>query len=108
MRRTTSQEDATLLDVLIDGFEKNEVMDGFHWRNLPMPDEDAAIQKFRALLDDARRWKGEPAGWRTSRRAGSPRGRSSKRVTRSPALPGTAAWAPCMWRAIMCSIVTWR
>lgn len=61
MRRTTSQEDATLLDVLIDGFEKNEVLDGFHWRNLPMPDEDAAIRKFQALLDEARRWKGEPA-----------------------------------------------
>lgn len=61
MRRTTSQEDATLLDVLIDGFEKNEILDGFHWRNLPMPDEDAAIRKFRALLDEARRWKGEPA-----------------------------------------------
>lgn len=28
-------EDATLLDVLIDGFEKNEILDGFHWRSLP-------------------------------------------------------------------------
>jgi hypothetical protein len=61
MRRQTSQEDATLLDVLIDGFEKNEVLDGFHWRDLPMADEDAAVRKFAALVDEARRWKGEPA-----------------------------------------------
>jgi hypothetical protein len=61
MRRTTSQEDATLLDILIDGFEKNEILDGFHWRNLPMPDEDAAVRKFGALVDEARRWKGPPA-----------------------------------------------
>ncbi len=60
MPRTTSQEQATLLDVLIDGFEKNEIMDGFHWRDLPMPDEAAAIRKFAALLDEARRWKGPP------------------------------------------------
>ena len=61
MRRTTSQEDATLLDILIDGFEKNEILDGFHWRTLPMPDEDAAVRKFGALVDEARRWKGQPA-----------------------------------------------
>lgn len=61
MRSTSSQEDATLLDVLIDGFEKNEIFDGFHWRQLPMPDEDAAIRKFGALVDEARRWKGAPA-----------------------------------------------
>ena|SRR6187402_788347 len=60
MRRTTSQEDATLLDILIDGFEKNEILYGFHWRNLPMPDEDAAVRKFGALVDEARRWKGQP------------------------------------------------
>jgi hypothetical protein len=61
MRRTTSQEDATLLDVLIDGFEKNEVLHGFHWRDLPMQDEDAAVRKFGALVDEARRWKGPPS-----------------------------------------------
>ena len=61
MRNGTSQEDATLLDILIDGFEKNEIMDGFHWRNLPMPDEAAAVRKFAALIDEARRWKGQPA-----------------------------------------------
>jgi hypothetical protein len=53
-------EDATLLDVLVDGFEKNEVVDGFHWRQLPMPDERAAARKFAALTDEARRWKGAP------------------------------------------------
>jgi hypothetical protein len=42
MRGETTQEGATLLDVLIDGFEKNEIMDGFHWRDLPMPDEARA------------------------------------------------------------------
>ncbi len=36
-------------------------MDGFHWRNLPMPDEEAAALKFRSLLNEARRWKGEPS-----------------------------------------------
>jgi hypothetical protein len=61
MRTTTSQEDATLLDILIDGFEKNEILDGFHWRDLPMPDEGAAVRKFGALVDEARRWKGQPA-----------------------------------------------
>lgn len=40
--------DATLLDVLIDGFEKNEVLRGFHGRLLPMPDEAAAVEKFTA------------------------------------------------------------
>jgi len=52
--------DATLLDVLIDGFEKNEVLRGFHGRWLPMPDEAAAVEKFTALTDEARRWKGAP------------------------------------------------
>jgi hypothetical protein len=36
-------EDATLLDVLTNGFEKNEVLRGFHWRVLPMTDEAAAV-----------------------------------------------------------------
>jgi len=38
MGKGTSQEDATLLDVLVDGFEKNETWGGYHWRDLPMPD----------------------------------------------------------------------
>jgi hypothetical protein len=52
--------DATLLDVLIDGFEKNEMLGGFHGRLLPMPNEAAAVQKFTALTDEAKRWKGAP------------------------------------------------
>jgi hypothetical protein len=58
--RTTSQEAATLLDILIDGFEKNESFGGFYRRELPMPDEGAAVRKFRALVEEAGRWKGTP------------------------------------------------
>jgi hypothetical protein len=60
MRDAKGQEDATLLDVLIDGFEKNEVMGGFHWRDLPMPEEAMAIAKFESLAEEARAWKGPP------------------------------------------------
>jgi hypothetical protein len=60
MIETTSQEDASLLDVLIDCFEKNEVPDGNHWRSLPMPTEEAAVRKFGQLAEEARRWKGTP------------------------------------------------
>lgn len=62
------QADATLLDVLIDGFEKNEVFHGFHWRDLPMPDEEAAVQKFESLVEEARRWKGPPVREQTQPR----------------------------------------
>ena len=61
MAERRTPEDATLLDVLVDGFEKNEVLHGFHCRRLPMPDEDAAVRKFVSLTDEARRWKGPPA-----------------------------------------------
>ena len=54
-------EDGTLIDVLVDGFEKNEVIEGFHWRELPLSDEAAAVRKFGELVEEARRWKGEPA-----------------------------------------------
>ena len=57
---TKTQLQATLLDVLIDGFEKNEMFGGFHWRDLPMPDETSAIAKFRELTEEATRWKGQP------------------------------------------------
>lgn len=60
MMRTTSQDAATLLDILIDGFEKNESWGEFHRRELPMPDEGAAVRKFHALAEEARRWKGAP------------------------------------------------
>lgn len=61
MTELRTPADATLLDVLVDGFEKNEVVDGFHWRLLPLPDEHAAASKFGALIAEARRWKGPPA-----------------------------------------------
>ena len=61
MENGKSQQDATLLDVLIDGFEKNEAIYGFHSRDLPMPDEPAAMRKFDALTEEATRWKGPPA-----------------------------------------------
>ncbi len=60
MIKTTSREAASLLDLLIDGFEKNEILDGTHWRSLPMLNEEAAARKFEALVDEARRWKGTP------------------------------------------------
>lgn len=60
-RHGTLPEDATLLDVLVDGFEKNEILADFHWRTLPMPDEASAARKFAALCDEARRWKGAPS-----------------------------------------------
>lgn len=60
MTARKTPEDATLLDILVDGFEKNEVLDGFHWRQLPMPDGNAARAKFESLTDEARRWKGPP------------------------------------------------
>jgi hypothetical protein len=60
MMDARSPSDATLLDILVDGFEKNEVLDGTHRRLLPLPDVDAATRKFGELADEARRWKGEP------------------------------------------------
>jgi len=63
---TRTQEDATLLDVLIDGFEKNEIVDGFHWRDLPMPDEAAAVRKYEALSAEGRKWKGDPTSERAA------------------------------------------
>ena len=60
MRESKSPHHATLLDILVDGFEKNEVMGGFHWRNLPMPSEDDAARKFLDLVAEATRWKGDP------------------------------------------------
>jgi hypothetical protein len=55
-----AQNDVTLIDILVDGFEKNEILDGAHWRQLPMPDEASSIAKFASLVDEATRWKGKP------------------------------------------------
>lgn len=60
MRELRAPEDASLLDVLIDGFEKNEVMDSFHWRTLPLRDEERAVAKLDELATEAIRWKGSP------------------------------------------------
>jgi hypothetical protein len=57
---TKPQKDVTLIDILVDGFEKNEILHGMHWRQLPMPDEASAIAKFATLVDAATRWKGAP------------------------------------------------
>jgi hypothetical protein len=57
---TKPREQVTLVDVLVDGFEKNELLDGTHWRRLPMPDEASAIAKLAALVEEATRWKGNP------------------------------------------------
>jgi hypothetical protein len=59
--RGKSREEVSLLDVLVDGFEKNEVIDGWHWRDLPMSDEDSARHKFSELVEEAARWKGAPS-----------------------------------------------
>ena len=53
-------EDATLIDVLVDGFERNEVLRGFHDRVLPLPDEASAVRKFGSFVHEAVHWKGPP------------------------------------------------
>lgn len=68
MRDRSSPHNASLLDILVDGFEKNEMFDGYHWRDLPMPDADSAARKFEELAEEARRWKGEPARTETGLR----------------------------------------
>jgi predicted nucleotidyltransferase len=60
MKRSKTREDVTLLDVLVDGFEKNEILDGYHLRTLPLADEASAVRKFDAFAEEARRWKGAP------------------------------------------------
>jgi hypothetical protein len=62
-------EEASLLDILVDGFESNEVLGGFHCRDLPLLSEALAVEKFEALVAEAKRWKGEPVlETRTDRR----------------------------------------
>ncbi|HEY5928358.1 MAG TPA: hypothetical protein VIV11_42020 [Kofleriaceae bacterium] len=59
--RTKPRDEITLLDVLIDGFEKNEVLHGYHMRVLPLPNEQRAVVTFGAFVDEATRWYGPPA-----------------------------------------------
>lgn len=42
-------------------------MRGFHWRDLPMPDGEAAERKFESFCDEATRWKGPPPRLERSR-----------------------------------------
>jgi hypothetical protein len=65
--RGKAREEITLVDLLIGGFEKNEVFAGFHWRQLPLADEPAAIRTFAVLCDELRRWKGAPSPEREER-----------------------------------------
>jgi hypothetical protein len=58
--RSTSPREATLIDILVDGFEKNEVLGRFHDRSLPLSTVEEARTKFESLCDEATRWKGEP------------------------------------------------
>src|SRR5687767_6210738 len=58
--RTTHADKVTLIDLLLDGFEKNESIDNWYWRQLPAPDEATAIRKFDEFAAEGRRWKGEP------------------------------------------------
>jgi hypothetical protein len=74
MRRTTSQDAATLLDILVDGFEKNEVFGGFHRRELPMPDESTAARKSMRWRRRGGAGRGRRCNGRKMRRGGSRRG----------------------------------
>jgi hypothetical protein len=58
MTKSQGRSGVGLLDLLIDGFEKNEMLEGFHSRTLPMPDELSAQAKFESLVAEAERWKG--------------------------------------------------
>ena len=58
--RTKSRDKITLLEVLTDGFEKNEILYGYHTRVLPLPTEPDAIAKFGEFVDEVKRWQGEP------------------------------------------------
>jgi hypothetical protein len=58
--RPRPRDDVSLLDVLVDGFERNEVMGGWHWRTLPLVDEESAIRRFGEFVQEATRWKGAP------------------------------------------------
>lgn len=59
MSRTPPE--ASLLDVIIDGTERwGESLRGFTDRELPMPDEASAIERFDAFAREGLAWKGIP------------------------------------------------
>lgn len=90
MRESKNPHEATLLDILVDGFEKNEILDGFHWRSLPMPHDDGAARKFLDLVEEPTRWKGDPTRVET----GGPRRLAACPISRS-GLPVGASWFAC-------------
>lgn len=94
-----TQEEATLLDILIDGFEKNEVMDGYHWRDLPMPDEAAAARKFAALAEEAKRWKGTPLSFQDKppRRLAAWRDLEIRQANRGVMVRARTPWFATWW-----------
>lgn len=63
-----SQTKATLLDVIVDGFEGfqgcMESVGGWRQRQLPMPTEQEAMAKYVEFVFEAARWKGS-AKWDT-------------------------------------------
>jgi hypothetical protein len=60
MRKVQSAAQATFLDIVIDGFEKNEVFYGFHHRVIPIESEERARSKYDALTAEVTAWKGPP------------------------------------------------
>jgi hypothetical protein len=76
---TTSQDAATLLDILIDGFEKNESLRGFTGGDAGRGRRGSNVD---ALTEEVRRWKGRRCGWSKTRCGGLRRGpiwRSARR-----------------------------
>jgi hypothetical protein len=53
-------DNVTLIDLLMNGFEKNESIGSWFWRQLPAPDDATAIRKFDEFAAEGCRWKGEP------------------------------------------------
>lgn len=99
-------EDATLLDVLIDGFEKNEMLEGFHERVLPLRDEQMARARFIAFSEEVLRWKGHPirraeqAGWQLTAWADLELLQAGRAIAIRIRAPRFSAWwhEPDTWR----------
>lgn len=63
MIMTKTPQTASLLDIIIDGFEGGqgalETTHGWRFRQLPMSSETEAFAKFKELAVEALRWKGD-------------------------------------------------
>lgn len=53
-------EETSLLGMLADCFEKNELIEGWFRRELPLADPPAAGRKYREFREELVRWKGRP------------------------------------------------